>query len=265
MTHGIRVFLPPAPAHQWLEKPAPPAWIRRVASWAELHACLRADTACVVAIDLSLGGELRIDDVRRLRSDFPSLRIVALGHFGRHRHQDLVDLGRLGIVGAIDLAECSSLERVRALVETLSAESDVELFIAACRIVENDALADLLRVFLRCPGAFPTLPLLARAYGRHPKTLRLHVHEASLPSPERLMTWMRLFVAARLLQDPGRSTRAVADACGFETDLRFRATVRRYLGHGTSVLRAPGGSRRILDRFDQDRAAPLPDAQRVFA
>jgi hypothetical protein len=58
-----------------------------------------------------------------------------------------------------------------------------------------------------------------------------------------------VFVAARLLEEPGRTVESVAHQLEFDSPSGLRNTLRRYTGHAPAALRASGGLRCALRAF----------------
>lgn len=104
---------------------------------------------------------------------------------------------------------------------------------------------------------------VAAAFHVHRKTLANRVAAAGLPAPACLISWCRLLLAARLLEDPGRAVEQVALELGFGSGAALRNMLRRYTGLRPSQLRAKGGMRCVLEQFmcvasTPGRAATLP-------
>jgi AraC-like DNA-binding protein len=74
------------------------------------------------------------------------------------------------------------------------------------------------------------------------RVLAKHLEHAGLPSPQRLLTWGRLIVAAHMLEDPHRSADGVAQALHFPSGSAFRNTCQRYLEATPSEIRSRGGA-----------------------
>ena len=73
-------------------------------------------------------------------------------------------------------------------------------------------------------------PQLARIFGVAPRTLTGWCAREGLPAPRHLLAWMRLFLAAALLEGTDRTTGSVAAACGYATKHALRRAMRELLG-----------------------------------
>ena len=78
------------------------------------------------------------------------------------------------------------------------------------------------------------------------------VADAPLPPPNKLLTWGRLLVAARLLEDGARSADGVAQALSVPSGSAFRNTSQRYLAATPGEMRTRGGGKWVLERLLDD-------------
>ena len=101
---------------------------------------------------------------------------------------------------------------------------------------------------------------VAAAFHVHRKTLVNRMAAAGLPAPACLISWCRLLLAARLLEDPGRAVEQVALELSFGSGAALRNMLRRYTGLRPSELRDHGGMRCVVERFRQSALRPQPGA-----
>lgn len=71
---------------------------------------------------------------------------------------------------------------------------------------------------------------LAAAFGVRAKTLCSWCGAHGLPLPRRLLGWLRILLAAQMLEDAGRTRATVAAACGYRTDRSLRRIIQRFVG-----------------------------------
>lgn len=71
---------------------------------------------------------------------------------------------------------------------------------------------------------------LADEFSIRSKTLAAWCAAHGLPQPRRLFAWIRILLAAHLLEDAGRTRVTVAAACGYSTDRSLRRIIRRFVG-----------------------------------
>lgn len=90
---------------------------------------------------------------------------------------------------------------------------------------------------------------LARALGLHRDTLHRWCVADGLPSPRLLFTWMRLLLAAEMLDHSPLPLTRVAMACGYSSDGALRASLHRQVGIGTRELRRRGAFAPVAAAF----------------
>jgi AraC-like DNA-binding protein len=71
---------------------------------------------------------------------------------------------------------------------------------------------------------------LADEFSIRRKTLSAWCAAHGLPQPRRLFAWIRILLAAHLLEDAGRTRVSVAAACGYRTDRSLRRVIHRFVG-----------------------------------
>jgi AraC-like DNA-binding protein len=190
------------------------------------------------AADPQLSSELRT-----LLWEFPSATVLAALEIRPGRSRDLRTLGEWGVTDVISLVEDDTHEAIYRRL----------------RSVEGRSLQTLLE---------RTLPPLLSVGGRARELARrLHLSERTvlrwaerggLPPPRRLLAWMRILLAASLLDDPGRTVLSVAHACGYSSDSSLRRAMQDFLHVGPSALRREGAfpvaARAFLEELSQTRA-----------
>lgn len=100
-------------------------------------------------------------------------------------------------------------------------------------------------------GRAASIEDIARQLGVHRKTLVNRMAVAGLPTPSAVLAWSRLLLAARLLEDPGRSVEHVAHALEFGSGTALRNMLRRYTRLRPADVRTRGGLRCVLELFLQ--------------
>jgi AraC-like DNA-binding protein len=107
---------------------------------------------------------------------------------------------------------------------------------------------------------------LAQALGVTERTVLRWCRRADLPQPRRLMAWLRILLAADMLDDAARTLAAVAHACGYSSDTALRNALRTFLGAAPTELRghafetaAAAFSRELFDLREAARARGRPE------
>lgn len=92
-----------------------------------------------------------------------------------------------------------------------------------------------------------------------PRTLLRWCERAELPPPRRILVWMRVLMAAELLDDPGRTVSSVADACGYSSDNSLRRALQDFLQTTPTTLRRDGAFTAASRAFLKDLARTRDD------
>jgi len=237
--------------------------LRTAGDWDSLITAARsAPASALLVVDpyLDVPGRAQPSpQLTRLLDELPSLAVTAAMHVEPGRSDDLRRMGSLGVVQVIDLEEESGLEGVeqrlsaargrplralmdRALPESTSGAARAILAAATSVVAhggQGQDLADALDVTLR--------------------TVSRWCRRAALPPPKRLLAWMRILLAAELLDDPGRRITEVAAACGYAADSSLRHTLRTFIGMTPTELRQRGAfevcSRLFVEALAEARSA----------
>jgi AraC-like DNA-binding protein len=104
----------------------------------------------------------------------------------------------------------------------------------------------------------PTVAEIASELGVHRKTLVNWMMQAHLPTPSAVTAWCRILLAARRLDEPGRSVEHVALDLGFGSASELRNMLRRYTGLRPGEIRERGGFNFVLELFLRERAGGVP-------
>jgi AraC-like DNA-binding protein len=106
--------------------------------------------------------------------------------------------------------------------------------------------AAFVRYCLTHAGDSPSIQHAARVLGMDRKTLRNRLVQQQLPPPREVLAWCRLLVAARMLEDPGRSVEQVGLALGCGSATALRNLFLRHTGSRPKAIRKLGGMRYVL-------------------
>lgn len=224
--------------------------LHECADWNELlETCGRhAVTMAVVDPFWPTGEGADFDALRLLKRRYPSVAVIPYVGVPASPHQ-LFELGRFGL-DAIIIAEHDDQQPRRMVARIEQAEArglteGLRRTLGDLRPTARDAtLVCVTRAHQRLsPDA------LARILGIRRKVLSERLLQAGLPSPQPLIAWGRLIVAARMLEDPERSADRVAFALEYPSGSAFRNSCQRYLRSTPHEIRAHGGAQWVIDRF----------------
>lgn len=218
-------------------------------SWDELADALAQHGAegCVADI-YAPGAPAALPALRRLRLRHPTAAIIVYADFhGRELH--LFHLGRLGVNAIVLAGRDDSVSTLQSAVAAALAESAGALVATALRDRIPEPAIRVVRWAVERAQENVRVPDLAAAFGVSPATLNERLRGACLPTAGRILVWAKLFRAARLLEEPGRTVEGVAYRLGYASGAAFRRALKRYTGITPSHLPAKGGIRVVLESF----------------
>jgi AraC-like DNA-binding protein len=219
-----------------------PARVWPVPDWDALaKAMRRAAPTAVTFADPYLGDlDAPSPRLRQLLREFPSATVVAVFRVSVERAGDLRELLQWGIAEVVDLGREDSpqgLSRRLQLVQRRGVDRVLERALPrATPSRTRTLLAQAAEVVAEGGGGAD----LAAALGVTERSVLRWCARADLPQPRRLLAWLRILLAAELLDDPGRSLASVARACGYSADAALRNAFRAFLDKAPGELRASG-------------------------
>ena len=202
----------------------------------------------VAVVDLLATGVERFEPLRQLRSRFPSLTIVLYTAVPPASPRDIFEAGRFGVDALILVDADDEPRRMLSLIEQAEARGVIghvrEALEGVRPVVRDAVLVSVTRAHQRL-----TPDRLAKVLGIGRKALRARLTQAGYPSPARLIAWGRLIVAARLLEDQGRSVEAVALSLDYASGSAFRNICQRYLHATPQHIRADSATKFVIAAF----------------
>ncbi|HET7228525.1 MAG TPA: helix-turn-helix domain-containing protein [Longimicrobium sp.] len=224
-----------------------------VAGWDELGAALRrapGTAVCVVdpyAPDGALAAELRV-----LLDELPSATVLAACEVNPGRADDLRTLLRWGVADVIALGREDTAPALARRIRLVQGRTIHRLLRRALPRGVPSRARSLLTTAAETVAAGGQAPELAAALGVTERTVPRWFERADLPPPRRLLAWLRLLLAAELLDDPGRSVASVARACGYASEVSLKAALRQFMGAPPSELRERGAFETAANLFSRE-------------
>ncbi len=218
----------------------------------------QAPPAAIVLVDPYLGrsnGGGPAPELYALLRSFPSATVVAALEVPPGGYRDLWTLGEWGVAEIIQMDEDTSGSALRRrllsargqpLRVLLSQELPFPLTGRARTIL--DAAVETVMT-----GGHPRD--LAKTLSFSPSTLLRWCGRSQLPTPRRLLLWMRVLFAAALLDDPGHSVFSVGLACGYSGDQALRRALRSVVPHTPTELRRKGAFATVSQAFIEELAS----------
>lgn len=223
-------------------------------SWAALAKCIqRATRAATAVVDpyAGKGGVAGLaPELRKLLSEFSSISIFAAFEIRPGCHSDLRALGEWGVVEVISLGE-DDLVKIKRLLHRTPKRPLWNLLERCSALNKTPAHARVLLVnAAEIAAAGGQRADLARALHISERTLLRRCEGLSLPGPRKLLAWMRLLLAAELVEDTRRSVEHIALACGYSSGTGLRRQSRELVGVSFTTLRNGRGFDDVARRFE---------------
>jgi AraC-like DNA-binding protein len=238
----IAALLPNPADREYLAAAVPPHQVLWAESWRELLRIVRRQPAGVVVIDLHAesrkDGALR---VFRFTQRYPLTPVIAWGDV------DGRELFRLGKAGATDVIISRNADDPVLVREILEQASGRGLWPLIERHlnhrIEPDAL-DVLHYAADHIADQIQVPELAASFEVSISTLERRCERWRLPTPGRLLLWLRVLHGLRWLMEPGRSVESVGHQLGYSSGAAFRRAIKATIGGRGNPLRSAD----VLDR-----------------
>lgn len=196
--------------------------------------------SCLV---MTVPGDAQLDQVlayERLRVLFPYVPVIALFVEGVSAHRGAMLLGRGGLTELVSVDGEVDLAGLRVALRRAHASGVSHRIWNECCPRLPEALVTLLKTALRIAHAPISIEALASAAGMPERSLRKFCEDEQIPSPQWIIGWARLLMAAFYLDEPGRTIAQVADVLDFASSCALRNQLRRYTGVSARHVRASG-------------------------
>lgn len=219
----------------------------RVPDWDALRASLRRSPATAISVvDPSRDpeGELRV-----LLEEFPSATVLAVVPAGPAQGDTLRRLFGWGVADVIVRGREDTAPALARRLDGVRARTVHRLLERALpRTVPSRSRA-LLAVAAETVAGGGLAPELAAALGVKERTVLRWCERADLPPPRRLLAWLRLLLAAEMLDDPGRTVSSIAEASGYASAVSLKAAFRQFVGMTPREARERGAFEVVATGF----------------
>ncbi len=232
------------------------ATVRNCERLTEVLALVEQGLATIVVLDhRDRDGNAALPVVRRLRDEFPSVPVVLYLPMAAVASGALMEYARAGVSQLVFQGMDDFKTSLRAAINAALDQVSAGALAADLESIIPPTIVPFLRYCLEHARRNITVEEVATAMGVHRKTLVDRLKAARLPSPRAMIGWCRLLVAARLLDDPGRTVEQVALKLDFPSGTALRNMFKRYTGLRTTEVRENGGVRCLLHAFKSELAA----------
>lgn len=221
--------------------------------WDELHELLvRSPTNTIVVVDPYAGPRhgAGFPRVHELLRRFPSVVVVVAAEFRREDYADVRTLLEWGVSDLLSPGREGTPARIAERLRQVQARPlKRRLEGALSRYLSEDAWT-ILRAAAEVAVEGGLAPELAARLGVSAPTLAQRLARAGLPAPRQLQAWMRVLLAALLLDDPGRTLYGAAYAAGYRTERSLRRAITAFMGVDGTTLRRSGAFATAAAAFD---------------
>lgn len=226
-----------------------------VDAWDELRELVRTSPpAALIVVDPYENGDELSSALRALLLEFPSATVVAALALRPDRYRDLRTLGAWGVADIIVRGEDDTTEAIARRLRAIQGRPLQSLLERSLPPNTSGQARALLMAAAEVVSTGGQARELARMLYLSPRTLLRWCDRAELPPPRRILVWMRVLMAAELLDDPGRTVSSVAHACGYSSDNSLRRALQDFLDTTPTVLRREGAFSTASRAFLQDLA-----------
>jgi AraC-like DNA-binding protein len=236
--------------------PAGPYRLERVKSWEALtRAYRRSPPTALVLVDPyagHAGARALSEHLHDWLRAFPDSTVVAAFDAARAGVDDLRALVGWGVAEVVDLLREDTAAALSVRLAGVHGHTVHRLLRRAFPAGLPSRTRVLLSVAAETVAAGGQAPELAAVLGVDERTVPRWCARADLPPPRRLLAWLRLLMAADLLDDPHRSQADVARAIGYSSAASLAGAVRAMLGVGPRDLRDRGAFPAVAEAFSRE-------------
>ena len=255
----IAALLPNSTDRAYLSAAVPPHQVVWADSWRELLRIVRRQPAGLAVIDLH--AETRKDGalrVFRFSQRYPLTPVIAWGDV------DGRELFRLGKAGAADVIISQNADDPALVREILEVAQGRGLWPMIEKHLQgrlDSEAIDLLRFATDRIADQIQVPELAASFDVSISTLERRCERWLLPTPGRLLLWLRVLHGVRWLMEPGRSVESVGHQLGYSSGAAFRRAIKATIGTAGGSLRSADVLDRALVQFASECGGSIPVSQ----
>jgi AraC-like DNA-binding protein len=214
-----------------------------------------APASAIAVVDPYWGTHQRHEpfvELASLLNRYPSASVVAALALAPGYLDQVRRLGEWGVVQVLDLDEPVTARELSARLLGITGRPLRNLVERTLPMTVNSTARSILTMAAAVISEGGGAVDLARMLHVTQRTVSRWCRRAGLPPPKRLLAWMRVLLAAELLDDAGRTVSDVALACGYASDGSLRYSLRSFVGESPSALRATGAFAAVSRAFIRD-------------
>lgn len=205
--------------------------------------------------------------LRRILDENPAATVIAALPIGPENAGDVRLLLRWGVAEVIALGREDTEPALARRIRSVQGRPLHRLIRRALPRGVPSRARTLLAAAAETVAAGGNAPELAAALGVNERTVPRWCERADLPPPRRLLAWLRLLLAADLLDHANRPVASVARACGYASEVSLKAALRQFVGAPPTELRRQGAfdaaarafASELFERREAGRARGKPE------
>jgi AraC-like DNA-binding protein len=187
--------------------------------------------------------------IRQLRTSFPRMPVIAMAPAATAVGHELVAAVQAGANGLILQGIEDAGVALLDAIDHADDECTARLVLAELGLALPEPARPVLEYVLAQARRPLSVDEVADALGMTRRTLARRLARTGVPTPLALINWCRLLVAARAMEDRGRTLEQVALQLDFPGAAALRNMLARYTGLKPRDVREGGGLRRVLAAF----------------
>lgn len=235
--------------------PGLPYRVHVVQSWASLREALgRSSPTTLVVLDPfdpAAPGE-PTPELRQTLAEYPRATVVAAFPLDPCRAGALETLIGWGVAEWLDLHREDQPPAVTRRLRRVWSRPVERLLQRALPRGAPSRTRMLLSVAVEVVAEGGQAPEMAAALGAGERTVTRWFERADLPPPRRLFAWLRLLLAADLLDVPGRSLESISRATGYAGAPSLKSALRNLLDATPRELREKGAFSTVAEAFSTE-------------
>jgi AraC-like DNA-binding protein len=217
----------------------------------------RAPFGAVLVVDPYLGSAGGISpELHAFRARYPYAALLAAFWQRQGETRDVLRMIAEGVSDFLFLDEENTEAAIRRRLEPLRSRPIRALLPEGIADSLSGTGQGLLNKAVETVAAGGTVADFAAALALSPRNLNRRTHAARLPPPKELLRWIRVLLAAALLEDEAHTIHDVSVACGYADDRGLQRLIHGLLETTPSALQGRGATDRARDAFRARLASP---------
>jgi AraC-like DNA-binding protein len=205
--------------------------------------------AALILENRDINGRSTLPLIPLLRSWMPHVAIIGYCEAPQVKTGALFELARAGVDDVIFRSFDDGGRLLQAALDSAQRSCAATRVLAQVRPSVDPSIHSIIEYGVNNGQSELTVAGVAAALGVHRRTLVSRCRHAGLPSPQIVLGWCRVFLAAGLLEHPFHTVEHIANELDFPSVSALRNLLRRYVGATATDIRRAGGLDFVVSRF----------------